>query len=180
MAQFGWRVDGELIVLTDSETEGEEADYIDVGEAFAEPRQTFPVIVPDQVDLATIPDVDVPPSDPIESGDSRLQHGGQAPSSSAQARVITESECLQMVLSVLPDISAAYARGFIQQRTANHSRPITIDRCEQLISQLLEGEPYPKEAIERKRKREDDVGDDFSDYEKGERDPEIDGYEHDA
>ncbi|USP74472.1 E3 ubiquitin-protein ligase RNF216 [Curvularia clavata] len=184
MAPSDLRASREIIVLSDSETENDgdgdtqlqalfEQDYTGTGEVTAEPHESFPVVDPEVIDLAAIPDVDVPPSDP-----PRLQPDGQDPGSSAQDHVITEFECLQTVLSVLPDISTAYALKFIQQRTANHTR--TITRCEQLIAELLEGEPYPKEAKEKKRKRGGEDEDELSAYEKGERDPEIGDYEHDA
>jgi TRIAD3 protein (E3 ubiquitin-protein ligase RNF216) len=59
----------------------------------------------------------------------------------------------------------------------------TMAQCEHFLTELLEGEPYPKEADEarkKKRKREDEAEDGTSSYEKGERDPEIGGYEHEA
>lgn len=178
----------EIIVLSDSETgddgrarqdadgqlqELSAQDYPGTDEATAEPREVFPVVHPEVIDLSAIPDVDVPPSDPLGH-----QAVVQDPGSSAQARMVTEFECLQTVLSVLPDISTAYALKFIQQRTKSHTR--TITRCEQLIAELLEGEPYPKEAKEKKRKREDEADDELSAYENGSHNPEIGGYEHDA
>lgn len=105
----------------------------------------------------------------------------QAPGRHAQTDLVTGAACLQMVLSVLPDISVDHVLKLIQEKTTDATR--TMVQCERLIAELLEGEPYPKEeeeAKKRKRKREDEAEDELSSYEKGERTLEIYGYESDA
>jgi TRIAD3 protein (E3 ubiquitin-protein ligase RNF216) len=101
------------------------------------------------------PDIDVPRDEPRPSNDQN--HG--SPSRRADERLVTEAECLQMVLDVLPGISVKYGLDQIQNKTADETR--TVARCEELIDSLLEG-PYPTEADASnrgKRKREDDESD---------------------
>ena len=84
-------------------------------------------------------------------------------------------------MSVLPDISVDYVLKLIQEKTTDTTR--TTAQCEHFLTELLEGDPYPKEsddANNKKRKREDEAESELSTYEKAERDPEIGGYEHDA
>lgn len=189
MARSQFRASREIIVLSDSESDDEGPARRELGhgdalpqavfvhnrpgavEAVAEPNAMFLPIDPELIDLADIPDIDVPPSDPVKREDDGLQPVGQA-------RMITESECLQMVLGVLPDISVEYVLKRIREKTTNCTR--TTATCEHLLTELLEGDPYPKEANEKKRKRHDEAEHELSDYEKGERDPEISGYERDA
>ncbi|KNG51460.1 ring finger domain-containing protein [Stemphylium lycopersici] len=133
------------------------------------------------IDLTGIPDIDVPPSDPIEVDDDALQRDGQAPEWGPDIQVVTEAACLQMILSVLPDISVDYVLKLIQEKMTDATR--TTIQCEILLTELLEGEPYPKEseaAKNKKRKREGEHEHELDSYEKGERDPKTDGYEHDA
>jgi TRIAD3 protein (E3 ubiquitin-protein ligase RNF216) len=132
------------------------------------------------VDLTGIPDIDVPPSDAIMVDDAP-QPEGQASDWGVDSTLVTEAACLQMVLSVLPDISVDYVLNLIQEKMTDATW--TTAQCEHFLTELLEGEPYPKEADEvknKKRKRDDEAEGEFSTYEKGERDPEIGGYEHDA
>ncbi|CAN9187989.1 unnamed protein product [Alternaria alternata] len=133
------------------------------------------------IDLTEIPDVDVPPSDAVVVEEQEPQPEGRAPEWGDEATVVTEAACLQMVLSVLPDISVDYVLKLIQEKTTDTTR--TTAQCEHFLTELLEGDPYPKEsddANNKKRKRDDEAESELSTYEKAERDPEIGGYEHDA
>ena len=92
----------------------------------------------DLTGLEDIPDVDVPPSE-------------AHPMSEEDAAVLTEAECLQMILNVFPDIAINYALNLINSRNAH-----TSTKCQRLISNILDNEAYPKESDEineRKRKR---------------------------
>jgi hypothetical protein len=101
------------------------------------------------------PDIDVPRDEPRPSNNQN--HG--SPSRRAAERLVTEAECLQMVLDVLPGISVEYVLNLIQNETTEETR--TVAQCEELIDSLLEG-TYPTEADASnrgKRKREDDESD---------------------
>jgi TRIAD3 protein (E3 ubiquitin-protein ligase RNF216) len=199
MAPFDVDVDHDIIdLLSDSDNEddgfvGQELDFFDAQSA-AEFAQDFPdfedqiagIRAPngvddhETIDLTGIPDIDVPPSDPIMVEDDAPQSNTQAPDWIGDAQVVTEAACLQMVTSVLPDISVDYVLKLIQEKMTDETR--TMAQCEHFLTELLEGEPYPREADEakkKKRKREDEAEDDTSNYEKDGRD-EIGGYEHDA
>jgi TRIAD3 protein (E3 ubiquitin-protein ligase RNF216) len=105
--------------------------------------------------IASDPDIDVQRDEPRPSNNQN--HGG--PSRRGDERLVTEAECLQMVLGVLPGVSVEYVLDLIQSKTTNETR--TVARCEELIDSLLEG-TYPTEvdASNRgKRKREDDESD---------------------
>jgi TRIAD3 protein (E3 ubiquitin-protein ligase RNF216) len=126
------------------------------------------------IDLTNIPDIDVPPSDgPIVVDDDPI-----VPENGA-AQLVTEAACLQMVMDVLPDISTDHVLNLIKEKTTDLTR--TLAQCENILTQLLDGEAYPKEVDEantKKRKRDDE--DDWSRYEKGERDPDVANYEQEA
>lgn len=134
---------------------------------------------PEVIDLTAIPDVDVPPSEPIEEENEAAGRKEEADDRDAVALLLTEAACLQVVLNVFPDISINYVLGIIKEKTTDATR--TVMHCEQIITGLLDATTYPKQADEeknRKRKRGDDYS--ASEYEKDERDPEISGYERDA
>lgn len=127
------------------------------------------------IDLTGIPDIDVPPSNQAFTG----RETGESNNQGRVARIVTENECLQMVMDVLPDIATDHVLGLIRKSTTDTTRTAAL--CEDLITQLLDGEAYPKEADEaknNKRKREDE--DEWREYEKAERDPAIASYESDA
>jgi len=134
------------------------------------------------IDLTGIPDIDVPPSDPLVVDDHEPpQPNAQTPEWNGGDALVTEADFLQIVLSVLPDISVDYVLQLIQEKSTDATR--TMVQCEHFLTQILEGEPYPKEsdaAKSKKRKRDNEGEDDLIDYEMTERDPEIGGYEHDA
>ncbi|KAL6155735.1 hypothetical protein ACJQWK_05555 [Exserohilum turcicum] len=192
MAPFQLRESQEIVDLlsdTESEDEGRARQQVEASDAqsaagsasnhpnFDDFRQNLQLIDGEIIDLTAIPDIDVPPSDPIIADDMLRQ----APGRHAQTDLVTGAACLQMVLSVLPDISVDHVLKLIQEKTTDATR--TMVQCERLIAELLEGEPYPKEeeeAKKRKRKREDEAEDELSSYEKGERTLEIYGYESDA
>lgn len=196
MAPPGFRMSREIVVLSDSETEDEDHTKQESGDLIArptagpaqnnpridgniaEPRGGVPVIDPEMIDLTAIPDIDVPPSNPVGLQGNVPQPDGQASDQNEHSRMLTETAYLQMILGVLPDVSVEYVLKLIKEKTTDATR--TTARCEHLIAELLEGEPYPKEANEKKRKREDDADHELSGYEKGERDPQAHGYEHDA
>lgn len=143
------------------------------------PFYDFGVNGHETIDLTAIPDIDVPPSDPVLRGGGAPPLTSQSSKRCGDAQLVTEAACLQMVLGVLPDISVDYVLKVIQERTTDDTR--TLAMCEQVVTYLLDVDSYPKEADEaknKKRKRDDD--DNLSDYEKVERDPEVTGYEHDA
>ncbi|KAF1943204.1 hypothetical protein EJ02DRAFT_443455 [Clathrospora elynae] len=136
----------------------------------------------EMIDLTRIPDIDVAPSDPVVV-DAEVPQPSNAQSGDwgGDAKVLTETACLHMVLSVLPDISVDHVLKMIREKTTDATR--TIAQCEHFLTELLEGEAYPKEADEaknKKRKREDEADDELNTYEKGERDPKVGGYEYDA
>ncbi|KAI4946320.1 hypothetical protein J4E86_009025 [Alternaria arbusti] len=200
MAPTGIQRDHEVIdLLSDSETEDEglarhelEAfdarsaaefalDFPDLDDPIAEFRAEFQANGRQVIDLTDIPDIDVPPSDAVVAEDDRPPPEGRAPDWGEDIALVTEAACLQMVLSVLPDISVDYVLKLIQEKMTDTTR--TTAQCEHFLTELLEGEPYPKEsddAKNKKRKRDSEAEGELSTYEKGERDPEIGGYEHDA
>ncbi|KAF2189577.1 hypothetical protein K469DRAFT_562812 [Zopfia rhizophila CBS 207.26] len=108
----------------------------------------------DLTGLEDIPDVDVPPN-------------GEQPLRPAEdVQIISEAECLQMVLNVLPDIAVDYVLNLIQDRANDLAR--TIAEAERLIAFILDEGTYPKERDKvnnRKRKRSDD--DDIAEFERG-------------
>jgi TRIAD3 protein (E3 ubiquitin-protein ligase RNF216) len=154
-------------------------DFPDLDDPLADFRERSGTHERETIDLTAIPDMDVPPSDlPIASDEDAEPTAGASGWDEA-ARLITEAACLQMVLGVLPDISIDHVLKIISEKTTDATR--TVAQCEQVITELLDGEAYPKEADElrhKKRKREDD--NDWGDYEKGERSFEIDNYEQQA
>ncbi|KAI4641638.1 hypothetical protein J4E93_007736 [Alternaria ventricosa] len=200
MAPTGIYRDHEVIdLLSDSETEDEDLarheleafdarsaaefalDFPDLDDPIAEFRAEFQANDRQVIDLTDIPDIDVPPSDAVVAEDDRPPPEGRAPDWGEQIALVTEAACLQMILSVLPDISVDYVLNLTQEKMTDTTR--TTAQCEHFLTELLEGEPYPKEsddAKNKKRKRDDEAEGELSTYEKGERDPEIGGYEHDA
>jgi TRIAD3 protein (E3 ubiquitin-protein ligase RNF216) len=129
------------------------------------------------IDLTAIPDIDVPPSDdPILIEDWTTKYIDEMGS----ADLVTEATCLQMVLNVLPDISIEHVLKLIKEKTANLTR--TVAQCEGIVTQLLDGETYPKEVDEAKnsKRKRDSEEEDWSTYEKGERDPALPSYETEA
>ncbi|CAN9222394.1 unnamed protein product [Alternaria alternata] len=200
MDPTGTHRDHEVVdLLSDSETEDESFtrrqledfdarsaaefahDYPEMDDPIADFRTELREHDHQFIDLTEIPDVDVPPSDAVVVEEQEPQPEGRAPEWGDEATVVTEAACLQMVLSVLPDISVDYVLKLIQEKTTDTTR--TTAQCEHFLTELLEGDPYPKEsddANNKKRKREDEAESELSTYEKAERDPEIGGYEHDA
>jgi|TARA_R110002003_G_scaffold23_5_gene1140 TRIAD3 protein (E3 ubiquitin-protein ligase RNF216) len=184
-----------VYVGSDGEDEGLSEDELDFFDAISE-RQGPAGDVPDMdaildkliarhdpgyealggiIDLTAIPDIDVPPSDdmPMDPADPAIQKVDKGP------QLVSAAVCLQMVLDVLPDISIDHVLELISETTTDATR--TVTQCETIITGLLDGEAYPKETDEaknRKRKRTDE--DDWRDYEKAERDPEVPTYESDA
>jgi TRIAD3 protein (E3 ubiquitin-protein ligase RNF216) len=198
MAPNDVNVDHGIIELSDSDSDdgfaGQELNFFDAQSAaeFAHDFTDFDDQIAgigarmdpndhETIDLTGIPDIDVPPSDPIVVNDEVPQPAAQAPDWGGDARVVTEAACVHMITSVLPDICIDYVLKLIQEKMTDETR--TMAQCEHFLTELLEGEPYPKEADEakkRKRKREDEAEDETSGYQKGERDSQIGGYEHDA
>ncbi|KAF1835479.1 hypothetical protein BDW02DRAFT_495738 [Decorospora gaudefroyi] len=156
--------------------------YADIDDPIAGFHAPFDENDHEMIDLTGIPDIDVPPSDhPVMIDDNVSEADPQAPDWGDGANLVSEAACLQMVLSVLPDISVEYVLNVIREEMSDATR--TAAQCEHLVTDLLEGEPYPKEADEvrnNKRKRDEEAEDDVDRYEKGERDLEIDDYEHNA
>ncbi len=196
MTQPGMQVDHEIIdLLSDSEDEelprerpdfhNEGAalqgleDWPDFNEILNNADDHFGFNNREPIDLTAIPDIDVPPSDPFVIDD-----GDPGPSVAfdhwtGKGELVTENECVQLILNVLPDISVDHVLKMTKEHTTDASR--TTAQCELLLTQIIDGGTYPKETEEmrtRKRKRADE--DDFSDYEKEERDPEVTTYERDA
>jgi TRIAD3 protein (E3 ubiquitin-protein ligase RNF216) len=124
------------------------------------------------IDLTGIPDIDVPPSDPILVASSSEAAG-------SDNQLVTEAVALQMVLDFLPDISIDHVLNIFREKTTDLTR--TNTQCQNIIVQLVENGAYPKEdddANSKKRKRGDE--DDWNDYDKAEPDPEIPTYVSDA
>jgi TRIAD3 protein (E3 ubiquitin-protein ligase RNF216) len=122
------------------------------------------------VDLTGAPDTDIIPDEP------RIGHHGNS-SQVGVLKPITEAECLQMILNILPDISVDYILNLIRENTTDQTR--TVDKCEQIVAQLLDG-THPTEAdATNKKKRKRDNEDDVTRYEKGEHD-RTKWYEEDA
>jgi TRIAD3 protein (E3 ubiquitin-protein ligase RNF216) len=127
------------------------------------------------IDLTDIPDIDVPPSDLV-------LEDFEAPASDdlgGDDHLVTEAVALQIVLDVLPDISIDHVLNIIREKTTDLTR--TNAQCHDIVTQLLDGEAYPKEEDEtskKKRKRDDE--DDWKEYDKSERDPGVLTYELDA
>ncbi|KAH7095873.1 hypothetical protein FB567DRAFT_431044 [Paraphoma chrysanthemicola] len=127
------------------------------------------------IDLTAIPDIDVPPSDDMTA----LRAGPANQSGNEGPDLVSETICLQMVLDVLPDISIDHVLNLIRDTTTDATR--TVAQCENIITGLLDGEAYPKEADEAKnKKRKRTEEDDWKEYEQAERNPEVPTYESDA
>jgi len=131
----------------------------------------------DAIDLTAledIPDVDVPPDSAVSATLSQPNRPFE------DAELLSDAACLQMVLDVLPDISVDHVLAFIQNR--NHPR--THEECERIITDLLDGDAYPKEIDEvnnkRKRKRGDDSDSDITKYENGEHNIDDPDYQINA
>lgn len=125
------------------------------------------------IDLTALPDVDVPPV-PLAEGDRAPANPN---ATLADVELITEAQCLQMVLDVLPDISIEHVLNLIQEQTQQHTR--THAACEQILTQLLDGGAYPKEQDEetsRKRKRQNSS----SEFEDGDANVDMPRYQKDA
>lgn len=118
-----------------------------------DPDDMDPEIVDDIGFLATIPDIDVAPDRPA-LGQTSIKQEVDA----AGDEMISQAACLQMILNVLPDISVAHVLQLIYEKTQDETRTSAV--CEGLVSDLLDGGPYPKELRddenERKRKRKSD------------------------
>lgn len=127
------------------------------------------------IDLTNIPDIDVPPSDPVV-----VDSDAPTPEAADEGnQLVTEAIGLQMVMDFLPGISIDYVLDIFREKTTDHTR--TSKKCQDIIAQLVEAGDYPKEdenANKKKRKRSDE--DDWKDYEAAERDPAIAGYEDEA
>ena len=201
MARSGVHIEYEVVDLL-SDSESEDKDFAEHGLEFfdAQSDVEFADEYPEldeplgnthaqwygdgheMIDLTGIPDIDVPPSDPIVVDDDEPpQPNAPAPEWNGADALVTEAAFLQMVLSVLPDISADLVLRLMQEKLTDATR--TMAQCERFLTEILEGEPYPKEseaAKSKKRKRDDEGEDGLIDYEMTERDPEISGYEHDA
>jgi TRIAD3 protein (E3 ubiquitin-protein ligase RNF216) len=129
------------------------------------------------VDLTGIPDIDVPPSDPMLVGPAF--EAAESDDFDRDDQLVTEAVALQMVLDFLPDISVDHVLQIIKKKTTDLTR--TNVQCQNIIAQLVEDGDYPKEDDEthsKKRKRSNE--DDWKDYDKAEPDPEILTYDADA
>ncbi|KAF2735468.1 hypothetical protein EJ04DRAFT_434943 [Polyplosphaeria fusca] len=96
----------------------------------------------DLAGIEHVPDIDIPPDAP------------------AIVPKLNETECLQVILNVLPDIAVDHVLSLIRERGVS-----SLETCQALIDRIFEDGPYPTEsqASQRKRKREDD-----NNFEKGE------------
>jgi TRIAD3 protein (E3 ubiquitin-protein ligase RNF216) len=129
------------------------------------------------IDLTGIPDIDVPPSDPIPVDSS--SESAESNNFNRDDHLVSEALALQMVLDFLPDISVDHVLNIFREKTTDFTR--TNATCRNIISHLVEDGSYPKEDDEancKKRKRNDE--DDWKDYDKEEPDPGIPAYELDA
>jgi TRIAD3 protein (E3 ubiquitin-protein ligase RNF216) len=132
--------------------------------------------VPDGViDLTGIPDIDVPPSNPTSVHSDAEEYDNVDDG----ARLVPEAIGLQMILDFLPDISIDHVLNLLREKTTDLTR--SAAQCQGIIMQLVEDGSYPREAdesIKRKRKRDDE--DEWEEYDKSNRDPEVPNYETDA
>jgi TRIAD3 protein (E3 ubiquitin-protein ligase RNF216) len=129
------------------------------------------------IDLTGIPDIDVPPSDPIPVDSS--SESAESDDFDRDDHLVSEAVALQMVLDFLPGISIDHILNLIREKTTDLTR--TNAKCQNIIAQLVEDGDYPKEndeANSKKRKRNDE--DDWKDYDKEKPDPDIPSYESDA
>jgi E3 ubiquitin-protein ligase RNF216 len=127
------------------------------------------------IDLTAIPDIDVPPSDPVLTNMEATEPEGL----DSDNMLVTEAIGLQMVLDFLPGISIDHVLNIIRKQTTDRTR--TNKKCQEIIMQLVEKGEYPKEEDEtnnKKRKRNDE--DDWKRYDTADRDPDITTYEVDA
>ncbi|KAF1951495.1 hypothetical protein CC80DRAFT_424773 [Byssothecium circinans] len=123
----------------------------------------------DLTSLADIPDLDMP-----EDPGPAVPVAVNAAPVSIDNEPVTEAECLQMVLNVLPDVSVQHVLTLINGAAR------TPTTCQRIILQLLDGDVYPKEQDEvdsRKRKRESD---DYEGLEPSEHDARAISYSKDA
>lgn len=140
-----------------------------------EPERPAQEVDRDLIDLTNIPDIDVPPSDPIFV-DSETPTPEAA---NEDNQLVTEAIGLQMVMDFLPGISIDHVLRFFRENTTDQTR--TSKKCQDIVAQLVEAGDYPKEdddANKKKRKRSDE--DDWKDYEAAERDPAVGAYEAEA
>lgn len=152
-------------------------DLPDLNAPLEDFREQFGANIDEPIDLTAIPDIDVPPSDPVVIDNEFAEPNSLINDLDSATHLVHEAACLAIVLSVLPDISVDHACKFINANTSDATR--TMAQCERVVSRLLDSGAYPKEADEANtRKRKRDKEDDLSDYEKGERDLEINDYEH--
>jgi TRIAD3 protein (E3 ubiquitin-protein ligase RNF216) len=129
------------------------------------------------IDLTGIPDIDVPPSDPILVNSS--SESAESNDLNRDDDLVSEGVALQMVLDFLPDISVDHVLNIFREKTTDITR--TNAKCQNIIAQFVEDGVYPKEddeANSKKRKRNDE--DDWKDYDKEKPDSEIPAYEQDA
>lgn len=128
----------------------------------------------DVIDLTAIPDVDIPPYDVVPHAveDATLSN------SRADFEVISEADCLQLVMDVFPDVSVNHVLTMIQERTTDFTR--SKEHSERIVNELLEQTAYPKEAesVSKKRRRAD--SEESSNYEKDENAMRVPSYATDA
>lgn len=125
------------------------------------------------IDLTAIPDIDVPPSDPIPL----LTENFGSDVGPGDAELITEAVCLQLVVDIFPDVSVDHVLTLIKEMTTDQMR--TKMHSEQIVNMLLEG-TYPKEADVASKKRRRADSEEVSNYETGEHESEVLGYQTDA
>jgi TRIAD3 protein (E3 ubiquitin-protein ligase RNF216) len=127
------------------------------------------------IDLTAIPDIDVPPSEPMLMNMEPTEPEGL----NSDNMLVSEAVGLQMVLDFLPGISIDHVLTIIREQTTDRTR--TNKKCQEIVMQLVEKGAYPKEEDEKnnkKRKRNDE--DDWKRYDTADRDPDITTYEVDA
>ncbi|KAH4039632.1 hypothetical protein HBI56_133970 [Parastagonospora nodorum] len=191
---------GHVIVelSSDSEEEGALVDFSDFSDTDEEPQDPNAHLPADQdpdhlirelnarynpvyeaadgiIDLTGIPDIDVPPSDPLLAD----RESPAQDCAGSDKDLVTEAVALQMVIDILPDISIDHVLGIIREKTTDLTR--TNARCHEIVSQLVDTGDYPKEDEDtksKKRKRSDE--DDWQEYDKAERDLETPTYELNA
>ena len=109
--------------------------------------------VVDLTELENIPDIDVPPD------------RARSPFELDPVDALSDAECLQIILDILPDIQVNHVLGLLQDQA--HSP----EGCQRVIAQILDAGSYPKETDinhDRKRKREnDDDDDDATPFQRG-------------
>jgi E3 ubiquitin-protein ligase RNF216 len=155
---------GEVIDLISDDEE----DAMDFYDPETPSHRGTPNVGRDAIDLTAVEGI---------SGTDVPRTPADTPTLAPSAERLQETECLRIVLGVLPNISVDHVLTLIRERDVS-----SIVSCQALIGDIFEQGPYPMEdeqAVQRKRKREDDSDSDI-DYEKGDHMADLPSYFQEA